>query len=73
MHGGYLLDPTTFTGEIQSVSVATEEGVARGMSIADTRKQPEWRNRILVLKNSNREKYVKYLMDGLEYFDHHVG
>ncbi|AOW74878.1 ribonucleoside hydrolase [Pediococcus acidilactici] len=69
----YLLDPTTFTGEIQSVSVATEEGVARGMSIADTRKQPEWRNRILVLKNSNREKYVKYLMDGLEYFDHHVG
>lgn len=69
----YLLDPTTFTGEIQSVSVATEEGVARGMSIADTRKQPEWRNRTLVLKNSNREKYVKYLMDGLEYFDHHVG
>lgn len=68
----YLLDSNVFEGKNYSVEVVTDEGVTRGMTLADLRKKPKIQNNILVLLDSKRDRYVSYLMDSLAYFDYRL-
>ncbi|QIL50622.1 nucleoside hydrolase [Weissella coleopterorum] len=68
----YLLNPEVFNGKNYSIEIVTDEGLTRGMTLADLRKKPVVKNETFVLLESDREKYVTYLMESLAYFDQKV-
>lgn len=65
----YLLDPTMFYGTQYHVDVVTEDGITRGMTLADRRLKTAKKENVLVLEDIDREKYLDGLLQALARLD----
>ncbi|MEO1769797.1 nucleoside hydrolase [Candidatus Enterococcus ferrettii] len=65
----YLLQPEMFRGEPQAVQVITDDGLARGLTFADKRRNSTLSKNTLVLEAVNRTAFVELLVQALEKLD----
>lgn len=65
----YLIKPELFESKMYQVDVSTSEGITRGMTVADTRKQSAGISNAKVLLDVNREKFRDVLLGSFKILD----